>query len=34
MMTKFEKISLTISSLTCFGTLIIILEIAAANGWI
>ena len=33
-MTKFEKISLAISSLTCIGTVIIILEIAAANGWI
>jgi|AP45_3_1055517.scaffolds.fasta_scaffold41973_2 hypothetical protein len=33
-MSLFEKISLTISSLTCVGTFIIILEIAAANGWI
>ncbi len=33
-MTKFEKISLTISSLICIGTVVIILEIAAANGWI
>ena len=33
-LTTFEKISLTISSLTCVGHVVIILEIAAANGWI
>jgi hypothetical protein len=33
-MTRYEKIQLGISSLIFVGTIIIILEIAAANGWI
>ncbi len=33
-MTRYEKIQLGISSFICVGTVIIILEIAAANGWI
>ena len=32
--TKFEKINLGISTCTFIGTIVIILEIAAANNWI
>jgi len=33
-MTKYEKIIVGLSTLTCIGTYIIIIEIAVANGWI